>query len=112
MRWFAALAVLCSGLPVAAQAPRDTSKVKLWCLNPLTRPAVPTDATKSANPIDAFIAAEYRARGLRPVGAADKPTLLRRAYLDLIGIPPTPAEQEAFLKDDSPDAYEKVVDRL
>src|SRR5207237_4943152 len=66
----------------------------------------------SGNPIDAFVAAEQRVRGLKPVGPADKRTLLRRVHLDLIGLPPTPAEQEAFLKDDSADAYEKVVDRL
>jgi len=78
----------------------------------VVRPTVPTGLTKSTNPIDAFIAAEYKKRGLRSVGPADKLVLLRRVYLDLIGIPPTPAEQDAFLKDDSPDAYEKVVDRL
>ena len=70
-------------------------------------------ATKSTNPIDAFIAAEYQSRrahsrSARPTSA----TLLRRVYLDLIGLPPTPAEQDAFLNDESPDAYEKVVDRL
>jgi hypothetical protein len=47
-----------------------------------------------------------------PVEKADKLTLLRRVYLDLIGIPPTPAEQEAFLADSAPDAYEKTVERL
>src|SRR5439155_11011731 len=57
-------------------------------------------------------AAEYRKKGLRPAGATDKYTLLRRVYLDLIGIPPSPAEQDAYLKDESPDAYEKVVDKL
>ena len=67
---------------------------------------------KSTNPIDAFIAADYKDKGLLPAGKADKLTLLRRVYLDLIGLPPTPAEQEAFLADSSPDAYEKVVDRL
>ena len=53
-----------------------------------------------------------RRKGLKPVGPADKRTLLRRVYLDLIGLPPTLAEQDAFLQDRSPDAYEKVVDRL
>src|SRR5207245_6335740 len=68
--------------------------------------------TRTQNPIDAFIAEEYQARGLRPAGPADKRSLLRRVYLDLIGIPPSPAEQDSFLKDQAPDAYEKVVDRL
>src|SRR6266566_4653664 len=84
----------------------------LWVLQPVERPAVPAALAKSSNPIDAFVAAQYAAKGLKPVGQADKRTLMRRVYLDLIGIPPTPAEQEAFLKDESPDAYEKVVDQL
>jgi hypothetical protein len=83
-----------------------------WALKPVLRPAVPEGVTRSSNPIDAFIAAEYKARGLQPAGPADKRTLLRRVHLDLIGLPPTPAEQDAFLQDSSPDAYEKVVDRL
>ncbi len=85
---------------------------KLWILGPLTRPEIPAAAAKSTNPIDAFIAAKYQSRKLKPVAQADKRTLLRRVYFDLIGIPPTPAEQEAFLNDESPDAYEKVVDKL
>ena len=95
-----------------AQTPRDTTRVQLWVLKPVVRPQAPAGLTKSTNPIDAFIASEYGKKGLRSVAPADKPTLLRRVYLDLIGIPPTPAEQDAFLKDESPDAYEKVVDRL
>src|SRR5258706_9351996 len=65
-----------------------------------------------ANPVDRFINVELRNRGLKAVGAADKLSLLRRVHLDLIGIPPSPAEQEAFLEDNSADAYEKVVDQL
>jgi len=84
----------------------------LWSLKPVVRPSVPTRSTQSTNPIDAFIAAELKQRHLQPTGPADKLTLLRRVSLDLIGLPPTPAEQDAFLKDESPDAYEKVVDRL
>ncbi len=74
------------------------------------RPALPEGP--EANPIDRFINAELRNRGLKAVGAADKGTLLRRVHLDLTGIPPSPAEQEAFLAEDSTDAYEKVVDQL
>jgi len=85
---------------------------KLWALGPLVRPPVPAGLTTSANPIDAFIAAEYQAKGLTPVGPADKRTLLRRVYLDLTGMAPTPAEQDAFLEDQAPDAYARVVDRL
>ncbi|MBI2949952.1 MAG: DUF1553 domain-containing protein [Verrucomicrobia bacterium] len=64
------------------------------------------------NPIDAFIAAEHKTRNLRPRPEASRDVLLRRIYLDLIGLSPTPAEQHAFAQDTSRDAYEKVVDRL
>ncbi|MDB6174407.1 MAG: hypothetical protein JWL59_3718 [Chthoniobacteraceae bacterium] len=81
-----------------------------WSLKPVVPQAVPNGP--ESNPIDRFINAELRSRGLKAVGAADKPTLLRRVSLDLTGIPPSPAEQDAFLADNSADAYEKVVDRL
>ncbi|MFN0119093.1 MAG: DUF1549 domain-containing protein, partial [Blastocatellia bacterium] len=84
----------------------------LWSLQPLKRPAVPTPPASSANPIDAFVQALFVAKKVTPVGLADPRTLLRRVYLDLIGIPPTPAEQDAYLNDKSPDAYEKLIDRL
>lgn len=78
------------------------------------RPAVPVvkNATWVRNPVDAFIAAEHEARGLKPRPEATKETLLRRVYLDLIGLNPTPEEQRQFLADPSSDAYEKVVERL
>jgi hypothetical protein len=80
-----------------------------WAFRPPVRPTVPKGI---ANPIDAFLAAGRAKHGLTPNPPADKATLLRRATIDLIGIPPTPDELQAFLKDASPDAYEKVVDRL
>ena len=64
------------------------------------------------NPIDHLIQAKWKEKGLTPVGPADKRVLLRRVYLDLIGLPPTAAQTEAFVKDAAPDAYEKVVDSL
>ncbi len=87
---------------------------------PVKRPPVPApiDAEDKAraswqlNPIDAFLAAEHKRHGLEPRPEASKPVLLRRVYLDLIGLPPTAEELRAFLNDPSPDAYEKVVDRL
>ena len=82
---------------------------RLWSLQPVVKPAVPPGAI---NPIDGFIGAVYKEKGLHPVAKADKLTLLRRVYFDLIGIPPTIEEQDAFLQDTSPKAYEKVVDRL
>lgn len=80
----------------------------------VTRPAVPTVQNTGwvRNPIDAFSAMEHEARGLKPRSEANRATLLRRLYLDLIGLPPTPDELHAFLDDQSTDAYEKVVDRL
>src|SRR5712692_7300407 len=79
-----------------------------WSLKSVCSQQVPAGAPEVSNPIDRFISAEHRARGLKPVGPADKLTLLRRVYLDLIGIPPSPAEQVAFLADGSADAYETV----
>jgi len=78
------------------------------------RPAVPQVKRGDwvRNPIDAFIAQEHEARGLQPRPQADKAILLRRLYLDLIGLPPTPQELHAFLEDTAADAYERVVDRL
>ncbi len=58
-------------------------------LNPLSVPDVPVEVTQSENPIDAFIAEKYKEKGLQPTVAADKLTLLRRVYFDLIGLPPT-----------------------
>ena len=85
---------------------------RLWSLQPVHRPDVPTGVTDSSNPIDAFVAAEWKEKGLRPAPKADKLTLLRRVSFDLTGLPPTPEQEDAFLKDESPDAYDKVVDRL
>ena len=85
---------------------------ELWSLKPLVLPAVPAGSAGSTNPIDAFVQVLYVEKKVTPVGPADQRTLLRRVYMDLIGIPPTPAEQEAYLNDKSPDAYEKLIDRL
>jgi len=75
-------------------------------------PAVSTPGFTARNPIDAFIAAEWAKRGLKPAPAADKRTILRRVYLDLIGLPPTPEDVDAFLADTSADALPKVIDKL
>jgi hypothetical protein len=82
-----------------------------WAFQKVVKPAVPK-AVASGNPIDAFIGAKLRAQNLKPNPPADKNTLLRRAYFDLIGLPPTPEETQAFLTDNSPAAFEHVVDRL
>jgi len=81
---------------------------KHWSFNPPQRPAVPA----GENAIDHFIVARLRREGLKLSPEADKPSLLRRVTLDLTGLPPTLQELDAFLEDNSPNAYEKVVDRL
>ncbi len=87
-----------------------------WAYRPLEKPPLPrldsAGASWARTPIDRFIVRELAARGLMPSPPADKRTLLRRVYFDLIGLPPTPEEVEAFVADGSPDAYERVVDRL
>ena len=81
--------------------------------DPVVRPRVPkADVKWARNPIDAFIAAEHRAHGLKPRPEASKEILLRRVYLDLIGLSPTPDELRDFEADSSPQAYERVVARL
>ncbi len=87
---------------------------KHWSYQPLVKSALPkvkqTDWVRT--PIDAFILARLEAQQMHPSAPAEKRVLLRRLYFDLLGLPPTPEDLEAFLKDSSPDAYEKVVDRL
>ncbi len=87
---------------------------KHWAFRKPVRPAVPAvrNAKWVRNPVDAFVAAELEKRGLEPVAEANKRTLLRRIYLDLTGLPPSPAAVAEFLADSSPKAYEKVVDKL
>ncbi len=70
------------------------------------------DARWNKNPIDAFVRAKQEAKGLTPARMADRNTLIRRAYLDLIGILPTPAEVDGFVNDKSPRAYENLIDKL
>jgi hypothetical protein len=111
--WLASIAAaLLFGIVSSDAATNAVANEPWWSLQPVSRPSLPDGDTSGANPIDLFIAAELRAKDLKAVGPADKLTLLRRVYLDLVGLPPSPAEQDAFLADDSPDAYERVVDRL
>jgi len=85
-----------------------------WAFVPPVRPAVPSTSRAGwvRNPIDAFLLSRLDREGLKPSPEADRATLLRRASLDLTGLPPTPAELDAFLADSSQTAYEKQVDRL
>lgn len=85
-----------------------------WSWQPLRDPPPPPveDASRVLDSVDRFILARLQSAGLEAAEPADKRTLLRRVYFDLIGLPPTPTEIASFLKDDSPDAYERIVDRL
>lgn len=85
-----------------------------WSFQPLKVPEIPKvkDAHWAKTPIDKFVLGKLEAEDLKPAPEADRRTLIRRATFDLIGLPPTPEEVEAFEKDKSPDAFTKVVDRL
>jgi len=85
-----------------------------WAFQPPVRPEVPevADSSWPRNPIDRFILAPLERDGLEPAPEADRATLIRRLSLDLIGLPPTPEQVSAFLRDTRPDAYERLVDRL
>lgn len=85
-----------------------------WAFQPVVEPAVPTVENPGwvRTPIDRFVMVQLEAKGLRPAPAADKRTLIRRATIDLHGLPPTPEEVAAFLADDSPDAFARIVERL
>src|ERR1043165_47272 len=85
-----------------------------WAFNPPVLPRIPQVSNRRwiRSPIDSFILARLEAKGIPPPRTADRRTLLRRLYLDLIGVPPTPEEQHAFLTDRAPYAYERLVDNL
>jgi hypothetical protein len=85
-----------------------------WAYKPPLAPAPPAvkAADWPAGDIDRFVLAALEAKGLKPAPDADRATLARRVTYDLTGLPPTPEEVEAFVRDKSPDAYEKLVDRL
>jgi len=111
---------------MGAPDPRDTVTVskapainweiarKFWAFVPVApvAPPKPRDSKWAATPIDQFVMAKLEAKNLRPVADAGRRTLIRRVYLDLTGVPPTPEEVDAFLGDKSKDAYEKAIDRL
>ena len=85
-----------------------------WSFRKPVRPATPIvkAVSRVRNPIDAFILARLEQNGLEPAPEADKRTLVRRAYFDLHGLPPTPEQVDEFVNDASPDAYKKLIDRL
>ena len=91
-----------------------TREPSWWSFRKPIKPAIPTvkNAAAARNPIDAFILAKIEQNGLAVAPQADRRTLVRRAYFDLHGLPPTPEQVEQFVNDQSTDAYEKLVDRL
>src|SRR5437763_5310786 len=95
-------------------APAEPPKEVWWSFRPLRSPAVPNPvgAAPVRTPIDAFILAKLREKGLTPAPEADRRTLIRRMTFDLTGLPPTPEEVAAFVNDPGADAYERLVDRL
>jgi len=108
-RWIAA------GAPGLKDEKPEPSPSEHWAFKPVTKSPVPQIRNSQftiRNSIDSFISAPLSAAKLTPLPPADKPTLLRRVYLDLLGLPPTREELHAFLADTAPDAYERVVDRL
>ncbi len=86
-----------------------------WSFQPIQQPAVPVSAddfVRSGNPIDAFVSSRLREHGLAPSPRADRRTLIRRLYLDVHGLPPSPEEVTRFIEDRSPDAWTRLVDRV
>ena len=107
-RWIAA------GAPLPADEQPQQDPSTFWSYKPPGRPPLPElkDRSWVRNPIDLFVAREHKNHSLRPRPPASREILLRRLYLDLVGIPPTVHQLDAFLADDSPTAYERVVDEL
>lgn len=100
--------------PVRDRSVVDDKAKDYWAYRPVQSPKIPTiqDAEWASNPIDALVYDRLRKNGLKPNGPAEKQALIRRAYYDLTGLPPTPEQVQDFVNDSSPDAYENVIDTL
>jgi hypothetical protein len=109
-----ALAAAIDSLTPAVQEPAAKGGHVGWVFKAPVEPAtpMPRNSTWVKNPIDAFVLAKLEAQGFVPAPAASKRALLRRVYFDLIGLPPTEEEAQAFLNDPAADAYEKLIDKL
>src|ERR1700733_14151996 len=107
-------AAMAAEIPPATAAKPAPSSQQLWSNQPGKRPDVPAVQQKAwvRTPIDAFILAKLEDKGVKPSPDADRATFIRRATLDAWGLIPTPDAVQAFVADKSPDAYEKLVDRL
>src|SRR5262249_2830602 len=115
-RWIAAGAPTTRGEPESLPPGIDITPEEraFWAFQPVRRPDPPTTEPddRARTPIDAFLLAGLRGRGVGFAPDAARRPLIRRVHADLTGLPPTPAEVEAFVADESPDAYERLVDRL
>lgn len=111
-----------AGAPTASEEPKELPKGfhitaeerRFWAFQPIARPLVPawSGSDRVRTSIDVFILQKLREQNLGFAPEADKATLLRRAYFDLLGLPPTPQAVDDFVADASPDAYERLIDRL
>jgi hypothetical protein len=112
----AAIAIALAAFAIAAEQPAKPAKADKthWSFVKPVHSAEPPvkDATWARNPIDRFVLAKLEAEGFRPSPEATRERLIRRVALDLTGLPPTPAEVQTFVADKSPDAYDRLVDRL
>ncbi len=108
------LVLVCTPTVALAQDVMEPKRLNHWAWKAPVRSGLPevTQSTWVRSPVDRFILAKIEAAGLQPTAAAGRETLLRRVTIDLIGLPPTPAEIDAFVNDKNPDAWERVVDRL
>ena len=105
--WLTLAVILATTTLTHADPPGDH-----WAFRPPKRGQIPSTRHQIPNPIDAFVRAKLEGAGLTPAPSASREQLIRRATFDLTGLPPTPEEIDAFLKDESADSWEKVIDRL
>lgn len=107
-------AIFAASNVVSGKDPFTPAQRKYWAFQPVVRVQPPAVQNHSGvvNPIDGFVLSKLAAKGLKPSAPADRVTLIRRVTFDLVGLPPTPEEVDAFVADQSPNAYEKIVDRL
>jgi mono/diheme cytochrome c family protein len=112
--WIAAGAPADDEKPLAADPALREKDQQHWAFRPPTRAAIPSvrDGAKVRNPIDAFLLAKLEEKGLTLSEPADPLVLMRRAFIDLTGMPPSPEEIDAYLADRSPEAYERLIDKL
>jgi hypothetical protein len=108
------LVLACTASMAQAQDVLEPKRLNHWAWKAPVRPPVPAvkQTAWARTPVDPFILAKIETAGLQPTAAAGRETLLRRVTIDLIGLPPTPEEIDAFVNDKNPDAWERVVDRL